>query len=94
MVEGTPSAAPSLPADRLGAWMSAALDDPKVCDAMKADIQAWFASGQGATMTADVVALVKATKALIDACGGNGPVTNEARAALAPFADRVAGEGQ
>lgn len=33
-------------ADRLGAWMSAALDDPKVCDAMKADIQAWFDAGQ------------------------------------------------
>jgi len=31
-------------ADRLGAWLSAALDDPNVCDAMKADIQAWFAA--------------------------------------------------
>jgi hypothetical protein len=28
----------------LGAWMSAALDDLQVCDAMKADINAWFAS--------------------------------------------------
>lgn len=34
------------PADRLGAWMSAALDDPAVCDAMKEDIHAWFDAGQ------------------------------------------------
>lgn len=27
---------------KLGAWMSAALDDPKVCDEMKADIRAWM----------------------------------------------------
>lgn len=29
---------------RLGSWMSAALDDPNVCDEMKADISAWFAA--------------------------------------------------
>jgi hypothetical protein len=29
----------------LGYWLSAALDDPSVCDAMKADINAWFAAG-------------------------------------------------
>ena len=29
--------------DRLGAWMAAALDDPKVCAEMKADINRWFA---------------------------------------------------
>lgn len=34
--------------DRLGAWLSAALDDPKVCDAMKADIEAWFGAGKPA----------------------------------------------
>lgn len=28
--------------EKLGSWMSAALDDPKVCDAMKADIRNWF----------------------------------------------------
>lgn len=28
--------------DRLGKWMSAALDDPGVCTEMKADITAWF----------------------------------------------------
>ncbi len=29
--------------ERLGPWMSAALDDPNVCAEMKADINAWFA---------------------------------------------------
>lgn len=29
----------------VGGWLSAALDDPKVCDAMKADIDRWFSSG-------------------------------------------------
>lgn len=28
--------------DKLGWWMSAALDDPQVCEEMKADIRAWF----------------------------------------------------
>ena len=28
--------------DRLGSWLSAALDDPDVCEEMKADIRAWF----------------------------------------------------
>ena len=31
---------------RLGAWMSAALDDPAVSHAMKADIQEWFSAGE------------------------------------------------
>jgi hypothetical protein len=31
---------------KLGAWMSAALGDPKVCDAMKADINEWFSAGE------------------------------------------------
>ncbi|MGJ8477231.1 hypothetical protein [Sphingobium yanoikuyae] len=31
---------------RLGKWMSAALDDPKVCDDMKADIREWFSAGE------------------------------------------------
>jgi hypothetical protein len=30
----------------IGAWLSAALDDPAVCEAMKADIRRWFSSGQ------------------------------------------------
>lgn len=29
----------------LGGWMSAALDDPAVCEAMKADINRWFSAG-------------------------------------------------
>ena len=29
----------------VGRWLSAALDDPNVCDEMKADIRRWFASG-------------------------------------------------
>lgn len=32
--------------EALGGWMSAALDDPAVCDAMKTDIQAWFDAGK------------------------------------------------
>ena len=31
---------------RLGKWMSAALDDPNVCDEMKSDIREWFSSGE------------------------------------------------
>lgn len=31
---------------RLGRWMSAALDDPNVCDEMKADIREWFSAGE------------------------------------------------
>ena len=27
---------------RIGGWLSAALDDQKVCDLMKADIRAWM----------------------------------------------------
>ena len=30
--------------DALGSWMSAALDDPNVCEAMKIDINNWFAA--------------------------------------------------
>jgi hypothetical protein len=29
--------------ERIGSWLSAALDDPNVCDEMKADIEAWMA---------------------------------------------------
>jgi hypothetical protein len=39
-----PSPAPA--ADKLGSWLSAALDDPNVCAEMKADIEAWFKAGQ------------------------------------------------
>ena len=30
---------------KIGGWLSAALDDPAVCDAMKADINQWFSAG-------------------------------------------------
>jgi hypothetical protein len=30
--------------DKIGFWLSAALDDRSVCDAMKTDIHAWFAA--------------------------------------------------
>jgi len=40
--------------DKLGDWMSAALDDPKVCQSMKADINAWFTAIE-ALKRADVV---------------------------------------
>ena len=30
------------PEDRIGAWLSAALEDPMVCDEMKQDIKDWF----------------------------------------------------
>lgn len=33
-------------ADRIGKWLSAALEDPGVCAEMKADINAWFEAGQ------------------------------------------------
>lgn len=36
---------PEIPSSRLGAWLSAALDDPAVCEEMKTDIRAWFATG-------------------------------------------------
>ena len=29
----------------VGGWLSAALDDPNVCDAMKTDINRWFSAG-------------------------------------------------
>lgn len=28
--------------DRIGWWLSASLDDPMVCDEMKADVEKWF----------------------------------------------------
>jgi hypothetical protein len=32
----------SISRDKLGPWLSAALEDPSVCDEMRADISAWF----------------------------------------------------
>lgn len=39
----------------VGSWLSAALDDPNVCDAMKADIRHWFEAG-GSVMPGPPVA--------------------------------------
>ncbi len=33
--------------EAIGSWLSAALDDPKVCDEMKRDIRRWFAALEG-----------------------------------------------
>lgn len=38
---------PSPEAIRIGSWLSAALDDPAVCEEMKADIRAWFETHPG-----------------------------------------------
>ena len=43
----------------LGAWMSAALDDPAVCDAMKADIQEWFSAGEPVQLMAQALAQIE-----------------------------------
>lgn len=43
----------------LGAWMSAALDDPAVCAAMKADIQEWFSAGEPVQMMAQALAQIE-----------------------------------
>lgn len=32
--------------NRIGAWLSAALDDPNACDEFKADVRAWFDAGE------------------------------------------------
>ena len=40
--ETDPKSAFMVASYQVGAWMSAALGDPKVCDAMKADIRHWF----------------------------------------------------
>ena len=45
---------------KLGAWMSAALEDPAVCDAMKADIREWFSAGEPMEMLCQALAARKA----------------------------------
>lgn len=39
---------------RIGAWLAAALDDPKVCAEMKADIEAWMNAGEPPYLPAPV----------------------------------------
>ena len=40
---------------RVGAWLSAALDDPNVCDEMKADIRTWMDAGMPTPQPAEPV---------------------------------------
>lgn len=40
----------------LGAWMSAALEDAGVCDAMKSDIREWFDAGEPLQTACEVIA--------------------------------------
>jgi len=40
----------------LGSWMSAALEDPGVCDAMKSDIREWFSAGEPVQAACEVIA--------------------------------------
>jgi len=42
---------------KLGAWLSAALDDPDVCDEMKSDIKEWFSAGDPSANIPDPSAL-------------------------------------
>lgn len=44
----------------LGVWLSAALDDPNVCEAMKADIREWFSAGE--PVSACVACLAEITR--------------------------------
>jgi hypothetical protein len=67
-------------AEALGAWLSAAQEDPNVCDQMKADIAAWFEAGQPLPVPTDTesrirqaaAALAVATVASCD-CGTKSP---------------------
>lgn len=40
-----PAQAAAIAAHRIGGWLSAALDDPSVCEDMKNDIRAWLNAG-------------------------------------------------
>ncbi len=49
-----PDPAPPVPLpvyEGLGRWLSAALEDPKVCEEMKADIRKWFERGEPDPLT-------------------------------------------
>jgi hypothetical protein len=52
---------------KLGAWMSAALDDPSVCDAMKADINEWFSAGEPMETLCQALGLASAAPELLEA---------------------------
>lgn len=46
----------------LGKWMSAALDDHAVCDAMKADIQEWFSAGEPVQLIAQALTQMETSR--------------------------------
>jgi len=55
---GDPQPSTSDPSDityRIGRWLSAALDDPKVCHEMKADILAWMEAGKPNVQPSDTL---------------------------------------
>lgn len=55
------TAAPTPPAqsERVGAWLSAMLEDPKACNEFKADVRAWFAAGMPSAVPEDVARVNK-----------------------------------
>jgi hypothetical protein len=56
----------------LGKWMSAALEDPLVCEEMKSDIRAWFESQEFATCIWQPIATAPKTETLFIACDAGG----------------------
>lgn len=81
----------------IGAWLSAALDDPAVCEAMKDDIRAWFDAGEPsrireleaevARLTEDNRQRVQGTNYLLEKCDRLTTAAQAARDALEPFGD-------
>jgi len=59
--------------ERIGRWMSAALEDPQVCEEMKTDVRAWFAA-QESTAKSDWLPIITAPKdeSLFIACDAGG----------------------
>lgn len=65
----------------MGRWLSAALDDPKVCEAMKADIREWFSAGEPVEMLGQALAHIAEP-------AEPGQVTQEDRDAAAIFLEK------
>lgn len=61
-------------ANAIGAWLSAALDDPTSCEEFKADIHAWFNAGEPAPHCSSVQAAVLAYDAALHACANDPKV--------------------
>ena len=58
----------------VGSWLSAALDDPKVCAEMKRDIQEWFDGNGHLRLAASLTAPPSAEPQWITHDGGPNPV--------------------